>query len=260
MQKIIYINSDNRDGGGTSESFTITKAVNVFNQIPKKVKLLNAQIPYTWNNITPNNNRLDVLIFPGPVPHTLLIPVGRYDATTLLAALNTALNTVGVFTVTYSTTTLKYTFTSPALFRLDFTFANTIAEQIGFVAGTIVPGAGTLTLTSTNVVNLLIDYNVAIISNLAYGADNGVIPWLQTNPNLGILCLVPATVCFGSVINYSPVGFPSIDCIQSEISRVNTNGTAQTTSIRLTFTLALLSGLPIDLGGLAWSCQLMLEF
>ena len=53
-KKVVYINSRNRDVGGTSNNFTITDTQQNFAQIPQSVKAVTICIPFTWYNITRN--------------------------------------------------------------------------------------------------------------------------------------------------------------------------------------------------------------
>ena len=59
MQRIIYINSSYASSG-SNEDFQITKSMENFTKFPKQVKLLSANIPYTWDNIFASSNQLTV--------------------------------------------------------------------------------------------------------------------------------------------------------------------------------------------------------
>ncbi len=95
------------------------------------IKVLEAQIPFTYYVFNSNNNTFTLSESDGGSPVTVTIPIGNYDSTSILTALNTALNAVTpnshVYTTTYSTTTGLLTITSNAGTTLTFT--------LGFGAG-----------------------------------------------------------------------------------------------------------------------------
>lgn len=90
------------------------------------LKILEAQIPFTYYIFNSLNNNFLLSESDGGGNVTVTIPVGNYDSTTILAAMNTALNTVSAnshtYTTTYSALTQKLTVTSNAGTTLTFTF------------------------------------------------------------------------------------------------------------------------------------------
>lgn len=260
--KNIYISSAPgfRDNGGTDENFTITKQSSVFNLLPKRVKLLSANIPYTWNNITSSNNAFTLIELPGPTTHSnVTIPVGHYTGTSLATILQDTLNAiVGVvhtYTVVYNTTTFKFTISATGFFQFNFTIANSIAQALGFDE---IITASSNSITSNNVAVINPDSEIFITSNLVGGIDNGVIPYFTgSTSDLKILASIPCTSCFGGTINYMANELePWYLTSQSAFSMIPlTSG-----PVVLTFGLFFLSGIPVNLFGAHWSANILLEF
>lgn len=254
--KEIYINSaaGYRDIGGTDEDFTITKNVFNFYNRPKKVKLLSARIPYTWNNITSNNNKFN-LLEPTPATFNITITAGHYNGTTLAAAVQTALNASGAvntYTVVYNTTTFKFTISATGNFQLDFTVADSMAAALGF--GEVITALNN-TVTSTGVAVINADSEVFIESNLVGGIDNGVVSYFTgTSTDRHWLASVPLCGCYGSILNYnSSDTSPWFTTSQSVIGDT-------ITPVVMSFKLILLSGNPISLAGAHWSANILFEF
>lgn len=90
------------------------------------LKILEAQIPFTYYIFNSSNNTFLLSESDGGGNVTVTIPVGNYTSTTILAALNTALNAVSAnshtYTTTYSDLTQKLTVTSNAGTTKTFTF------------------------------------------------------------------------------------------------------------------------------------------
>lgn len=265
--KNIYINSSPgfRDIGGTSENFTITKTVSPFNMVPKRVKLLSARMPFVWSNITSANNAFILIENPGPVVHpTTTIAPGHYSGTTLAPALQNALNTIPgklyTYTVTYNTTTFKYTISATGLFQLNFAVPDSIAPALGFNE-TIT--ASSVSVESPNVAIILPDTEIFVASNLVGGVDNGVIPYFTGATNdLHILAVIPITSCYGGVIEYRVSDSePWLNASQSAFSMIPNNSSQLTgTDAILHFSLFFLSGIPVNLFGANWSANILLEF
>lgn len=262
MLKSAYINSANRDMGGSSENFTITDSASLFTYPPKAVKLTKANIPYTWYNVVSTNNQ--VILIEQPNPGVLAtIPVGNYTGTSLASALQTALNAVAVlhtYTVTFNTLTQFFTITGSAgTFSLDFSTPNSAAARLGFAAGVTTTPA--ITTTSTQLAQIQSDNELWICSNLVGGCDNGFVLMSSATPsNTQILAVVPITGTFGDVINYvAPVDDPYFPTTQSEYGKVPTPGVASTPK-SMSFFLAFPSGFALGLNGQNWSNTLTFSF
>ena len=182
-RKVIYINSSDvyRDAGTTNEDFTITKTTQEFPVEPKSVKLINATIPFTWNNITSDNNTFSITE-DGTGTDSFVIPDGNYTGTQLAETIQELLNNSVILTQTYTVSfnsqTLKYTFTTtPSGAQITFAATNSAALLLGFNADSTSPGTASTSFDSVNSAQLIADYEIFICSDLVKGTDNGDIPW-----------------------------------------------------------------------------------
>jgi hypothetical protein len=252
--RTIYFNSAFRDAGGTDESFTITKSISL-NSIPKRVKLLQVSIPDSWNNITAENNRVDLFEPAGPVTYNISIPVGRYTGTTLAAAIKTAFDTASAntYTVTYDSVSGRFTLSTGVNFQLDFDVANSIALAIGFVDGSITIAA--TSVTSPNVAMLQPGNEFFVISDLVLGADNGIIPWYPTVGPAGVLAVVPISIQGGMIFYTSPTDLMPVNALQSSFARE----ASEHEPLIFTLELAFNTGIAVELNGNSWSGVLQFE-
>ena len=252
--KRVYINSNKRDVGGTDESFTVSKVSTMFERIPRRVKLLKAKIPFTWDNITTSNNKFSI-IESGPTTIPITIATGHYTGATLADAVQAAMNLVGgqTYTVVYDPNTFTFQISSASPFQLDFTVDDSMASSLGF---TNIITTSSTELTSPNVAILQPDTEVFISSNLISGIDNGVVPWFSgSTSDFHILGIIPMVTPFGSLIDYeAKKEEPYLNISQSEFAKL------QNTNYSLSFTLFFLSGIPINLRGAHWSAELLFEF
>jgi len=127
------------------------------------VKLVSAEIPFTYYVITAVNNTFTLV--DGGGTHTITIPVGNYTSNSISTALGTALtNGFATYTVTYSLTTGKLTVTSTVAeaFIVTFTSPNNNLPVphgdtnpgywLGFAQGSNTAVAGVL--VAPNVLNI----------------------------------------------------------------------------------------------------------
>lgn len=269
-KKVIYINSQElyRDVGGRDEDFTITKDVQDFPIEPKSVKLINATIPFTWSNITSNNNTFSVTE-DGTGTDSFVIPEGNYDGDQLAEVIQGLLNNSGIliqsYSVTFDSQTLKYSFTTtPNGMQITFAASGSAALLLGFAADSTTPGAASSSFDSTNSAQLIPDYEIFICSDLVRGSDNGVIPWKTGNlpgalAQNQILARVPLTGCYSGLVHYSAhTDLPYYICTQSKFSKVRSSTDSDNPSIR--FFLAFPSGETVDLNGYHWSAEIVLNF
>lgn len=262
VNRLVYINSLNRTTG-TNEDFYINE--NLTNgphfgppQVPSRVKLVRASIPYTWSNVTTSNNKFSLT--DGGGTFAIVIPPGNYTGTTLATAVNAAITAAGpleTYTVTYSTTTLKFTVSATGNFQLNFTGADSAGNLLGF--GNVITPLGAA-VTSTNVASILPDYEMFICSDLIGGSDNGAIRLEQAATSEQILAIATINASFGGIVQYDPANdIPFYSCIQSPYSASYQNPGSQSAS-RIRLFLRWPSGNPISLSGAHWTCQLNFEF
>lgn len=260
MYRAIYFNSANRDALTTPENFTITDSGNQFTYPPKSVKLTYAAIPFSWNNITAANNRLELIEEPNPGV-IATVPPGNYSGTALATAVQTALNTVAVlntYTVSFNALNLTFTIDGTGTFSLDFGVPNTIATRLGFATDAITtPGT---TVTSTEQAMMQSDNEIWVCSDLVGGCDNGFVnfaPGAATNAE--VLAVVPINTTFGNTIFYaSNPDNPFFVTTQSNFGKVQSQTNPTTPAVR--FFLQFPSGFPLELNGLNWSGTLTFGF
>lgn len=263
--KPFYINSSVRDAGGSNEDFTITDTRETIDNAPKTVKLLNACIPFTWNNVPDTGGGGSELQFTDSVPtvYTVTVPAGNYTGTTLATAVAAAMNAAGspdTFSVTFDSNTYKMTFTTTgADMELNFTTIDDMAETLGFDAGTDYGPAASI--TSVNVVNILGYLEMFICSDLVCGSDNGVIPWTTSSPvsDLCVLARVPIRACYGGVVDYvAQTELPAFPVTQSEFVAETLEPRTVARSMR--FYLRWPDNTPVDLNGAVWTAELIFNF
>lgn len=256
----LYINSAPgfRDIGGTDENFTITKNISNFNRIPKRIILESARIPFTWNNITSNNNAFTLIEQPGSVTYSdVTVTPGRYTGTTLATILQTTLNNLGghTYVVAYDTNSFKFTISATGSFQINFAIDDSIAPALGFTE--IITILGT-SIISPGVAVIQPDFEIFIASTLIGGIDNGVVPWFTGSATpLNILAVIPISTCFGGIIDYRCSDLEPWKNINQSLF-YNENLVNQ--PIVMGFNLFFLSGIPVDLQGAHWSMDILFEF
>lgn len=107
-------------------------------------KVISATIPNVFLTITEENNKFTFTA--SGTSYTITLPSIYYTTTTLASQLATLLNAVSSgFSVSYSSTTLKYTITSSSSLSWSIYFANrnTPAKYLGFLPETLYSASGT---------------------------------------------------------------------------------------------------------------------
>lgn len=167
-------------------------------------KVLQAEIPFVFDVITPANN---TFIFNDGTDHLITIPVGTYTGPQLATELDLLITAVSAgFNVTWSSQTLKFTFVKagPAsTWSLSFPTENSPYSIMGFLAGS------TVTVTGSTIVSPII----AQVSGPFYLYVNSATLGTFVNFNLtdgsktrGVgpeVCRIPINVQYGSVIFYN---------------------------------------------------------
>lgn len=251
----LYVNSNNRDIGGTNESFTITDTSGRFSVPPRAVKLTRASIPYTWQNITSSNN-VFTITEAGPAI-TITVPPGNYSGTALATAITSAItasSATHTYAVVYNQSTGLFTISANGTFSLGFNQVNTIAPRIGFVAGTSTSPA--TSVTSTMVAILSDDNEIFICSNLVGGIDNGydlLEPGAATNTQILAVAQINA-IQNSTILFESYDDEPFFQITQSEWGKIYSSG--DTTPRVISFFLRLPSGDTVNLQGYSWSAVL----
>lgn len=230
---------------GSNEDFTITNSTTVLAQAPTRVRLLGACIPYTWNNVTAENNAFQLQDHNGNF--TITVAAGYYTGTALATAIEAATNAQAVqnpYTVTY--TGSRFSFATTNAFSLNFQVSDSAAVILGFAPGATAGPAASI--TSPNYATLSTDNEIMVGSTLIGGVDNGIIAWQSASGVSSWLARVPISGSYGSIIDFTNA-LPSPYFVLA-------NAPQPLTSINLF--LAFPSGLPITLNGATWSA--LLEF
>jgi hypothetical protein len=258
-KKVLYISSHNRSAG-TNEDFTITKTLTEFNGLPKKVKLLSASIPYTWDNVTVRNNQFTVVI--GGVPTAISIPIGNYTGIDLAAIIQSTLIAAGFvgWTCSFSNQSLKFTITGTVNFQLKFDVANSAYILLGFNSVPLYPLAPAISVISPNYAVLVKDPDICVCSDLVEGSDNGVIFYGPSSAaNYNILATVPVYTKYPTILVHTTSSdVPYYTCSQSKFATPTSQ--LQTTTRTMRFWLRFLSGEPVNLKNYEWSINIIFDF
>ena len=130
------------------------------------VALIHAEIPVSFYVINEYNNQFRFKLGVATIT-TVSISFGNYNSTSLITALNTALNDVN-FTITISKLTGKLSMTYNSDFIIYNNFSFSIGTVLGFNDNTINNSVGVsnpFTLTPPNMLNLLGAKKLNIVSN-----------------------------------------------------------------------------------------------
>jgi hypothetical protein len=169
------------------------------------LKILEVQIPFTWYVFSNQNNTFQLLETSSQ--HTITIPVGNYAASNLATLLGTLLTSASQFangyTVTYSATTQKFTFTTPGpQFSLVF--------------------AGSLITEGNNDPSIMLGANASQNSTIVGGNSVLVMPnaALVTGPNY----LYLNSQKMGTLTNmYLPEGAENLGSLGPQIAKIPVN-------------------------------------
>ena len=170
------------------------------------LKVIQAEIPFVYDVITTSNNTF--VYTSAGVPTTITIPTGTYTGPQLATQLTTLMSAVTAgFTVTWSSQTLKFTFTYPlsSTWTLFFATRNTAYSPLGFVPGTIYSNSGvSSTIVSAIIAQVAGPYYIYVNSNKLGSLVNFNLADQSITSGIGPeICRIPVNVQFGSVIFYS---------------------------------------------------------
>lgn len=175
------------------------------NLVVAGMKVLSAEIPFVFDTVTPRNNSFTFTV--NGVETLVSIPVGTYTATSLATALQTAIAAVsGGFLVTYSTTTLRFTYTfagGPVQWGFKFASRLSAYSLMGFlpVSSNLFTGNGSI--VSTIVASPTGPYYLYLNSRSLGSLINFNLPDDSAQGSGPELCRIPVNANFGQVIAYS---------------------------------------------------------
>jgi hypothetical protein len=171
------------------------------------IKVMQAEIPFVFDVITPANNTF--IFTKSAVNTTLTIPVGTYTGPQLAVQLETLIQTVSPgFLVTWNTQLLKFVFTeaSAAPWSLTFQTSNSAYSVMGFYPGftvSAVPGIGSQ-IVSASVAQVTGPYYLYVNSRQVGSLVNFNLPDGSVQAGIGPeICRIPINVGYGSVIFYN---------------------------------------------------------
>lgn len=206
---------DSTYAGGTFENSTSNSSLvqyswPQFNFTQKKldvvgIKVLEAQIPFVWDTVNGDNNKFTYIS--NAVSYTITIPVGTYSGTSLATQLQTLLAAITPgFLVTYSTTTLKFTFTYPLAFTWSIT-CNTRKSAysiLGFLPSVTYTNVGVgSTIVTPMVAQVTGPYYLYINSRRIGSLVNMNLPDGAITGGVGPeICRIPIDVQYGSILFY----------------------------------------------------------
>lgn len=176
------------------------------------VKILEATIPFTYYVIHSSNDTFT--LNESGNSYTITIPDGSYTSSELVNELKTQLDAAaaaGVFTVTYSAITMKFTIASTVNFFLTFGSAGnnglTNARLVlGFNAGA--SGAAAASVTAPNVAQLngppYLYLNSRSLGSMVhvYLNSDGIVNAAGTGADGPQVCLIPVNATRGNTITY----------------------------------------------------------
>jgi hypothetical protein len=166
--------------------------------IHRQVQLLNAQIPVSFYVINYTNNQFTLKLGAG-VFTTYTIPVGNYQANSLITAIKTVIANAN-FNITISPINGQLTFTYNATFSINNSGLNTIGYVLGFDAGVYTDTA--FSLTAPYLLNLLGIKTLQVRSNnLSCNNISSVQGGVTT-----LLATIPVSATPFGMIDYKDLG------------------------------------------------------
>lgn len=202
----LVVNSQSRNNqlSNSSSDFVILLNNNFFMGDCKRMKLEYLLMPTAYN-ITSANQNFQVRV--GPTTYNVTIAQGVYDANTLAAAVKAALELAvsNTWSVSYSTTTRRFTITGTSAFELLYasgssaSSTNNIWQMLGFANsnGTQpIDTSSSTSVTSTQLVQLNGPLNLYVhVLEFSQG--------FITTDNIYSTFVIPNTSQMGSYIEYS---------------------------------------------------------
>lgn len=223
LPKLLVINSKDKDVGSNSNSdFTIQTQEKYLLQGISRIVIVEATVPNLFANINNDNNMFDFKEEGGPSLQTF-IPVGQYNVTQLITALETeivSLVTVGnIPTITLDPITNKLII-NMSVTGLRILGNSTIAEVIGLIPGQYVLNVGLQTIMPriVNLSGLPVVYIHSKALSSSYGIDAGkgltnlVVPVpLNEAPYGSYATLLPKDLAVSEIVYDSPRNITTLD-------------------------------------------------
>jgi len=191
--------------------FTIGGAQTLVNVVA--MKIISAEIPFSYYIVNSKNNTFLLEEFgPNAGPFTITITPGNYTSSQMITELQTKLTGgAGTYTVTYSTSTNKFTITAAGVTTFTLTFGTadeTTNTDLHWYLGMVAGGNAStgLVLESPNAINLS-GPNYLYVNSVSYGQmTNNLL--VEGSKNLGNgnrgpqIAKIPINVGPGEIIFY----------------------------------------------------------
>jgi hypothetical protein len=175
------------------------------NLVVAGLKVLSAEIPFVYDTVTPGNNTFIFTV--NGVQTVVTIPTGTYTGPTLATQLQTLLAAIsGGFTVTWSSTTLKFIFTfAGGAVDWGFIFGSRLTAYalLGFLPVSTNTRNGNGSLTSSTVASPTGPYYLYLNSRTLGSLVNFNLADNTGNPSGPEMCRIPVSANFGELILYN---------------------------------------------------------
>lgn len=233
MSQTTFLPIESNDrASGTSSSFRWVLPSSVRN--PRRVTLLNAEIPLTHYNVRSTNNTF--VFSRSSVSYTATVTEGSYNLTTLLTALGaamTAADTATTFSFSTSSTTNKVTLTS--------------SSSISIVTETILSKA--LGFTSSQSGTTIVAANAYVLGDMVFFISLGNLP-TNMRANVSAHFRIPLTQDRGYIQFYeaTAVNQQFVECDNSAVLS------------SLDVSLVDIHGSAVSLNGSEWSMLLKIDY
>ena len=168
-------------------------------------KVVTAEIPFVFDTVTNGNNTFIFTV--DGVQTTITIPTGTYTGATLATQLQTLLAAVsGGFLVTWSSTTLRFTFTfagGAVVWGFIFGSTSTAYSLLGFLPGSTNTQTGNGSFSSSIVASPTGPYYLYLNSRSIGSLINFNLPDAAVSGTGPELCRIPVNANFGELIAYT---------------------------------------------------------
>ena len=175
------------------------------NLVVAGMKIVSAEIPFVFDTVTPGNNTFIFTV--NGVQTTITIPVGTYTGTSLATQLQTLLAAVSPsFTVTWSSTTLRFIFTfagGPVVWGFIFNSRSTPYSLLGFLPVSTTTQTGNGSMSSPTAASPTGPYYLYVNSRALGSLINFNLPDGAVSGSGPELARIPVSVNYGELIQYT---------------------------------------------------------
>lgn len=214
----------------------------------KSIELLDVILPSTFYKIrTGVNDKLDFKV--GATTYAITVPAAAYTSTTLLAAIQTLMQSAvaNTWALTFSNDTMLVTIAATGAFSLLLSSGTNVATSIGPLLGFAVTDITTVTTTTaTSVIQLFKPFMLYLRIN---EMGNNVFVGQTAALARGFSFLIPATVASGGIIEATVNGnYRQVIPVKQ-----------RTVYPKLTIQLCYSDGTAVNLNGAGYSFLLKIE-